>query len=202
MNKKQEKNTISKPVVKISDGQPIVCPITECQKLFFASQFARHIYDSHINVPVELLTPGKPKKVYLNFTDQQPLGLNKCAILYLVKGKLSDGSSHLSEYFPVALMSTQIGIGQLLSEDWIVKDDEPKVVLIWCTGIQSENHDNSFNLSLNGNAKTGKLYQANMNQNFRTIYDSGMGLMLTEDDLNNSTDGDGETILNLQVTIY
>lgn len=209
-----EKNPIYQPFKAVVPSEvqllksqiTITCPITQCQKSIFASQFSQHIYDAHIYVPVEILTPGQHKVIYLNLGDQQPLGLNKCAMLYLVKGKKADFSSRFSQYLPVALMSTYIGIGQLLSENWDVEDDEPKMLLIWLTGIISENCDIYFKLtshSLNGLIveKSGKLYHAKMDQNFKTIYDSGMCLMLTEDDLNNSTD-DGENILNLQVTIY
>lgn len=189
--------------VTIPKGGQIICPIIQCQKRTFASQFSQHIYDAHLHVPVEILTPGEYKNIYLTLCDKQPLGSNKCAMLYFVKGKITDYSSRFSEYIPVALMSTQIGIGQLLSDDWNVEDEEPKVLLIWLTGIEPENCDIYFNLSFNSMLifKSGRLYSAKESQNFKVIYDSGMCLMLTGDDLKNATEA-GETILNFQVKIY
>lgn len=165
---------------------PITCPITKCQKLIYAPQFAQHIYEIHTNVPVEVLAPGHYKDFSFNLNSQR-LGMNNCRILYLIKDKIDDNSSRFSKYLPVVLMSTIVGIGQIYNEDWN-ESYEPKILLIWLTGIFPENSDIFFTLAIHSTesveVKSGKLYNAKMGQSFKEIWDNGMAIytMLPEDE--------------------
>ncbi|CAD7080733.1 unnamed protein product [Hermetia illucens] len=194
---------------------PITCPITACSKLIFVSEFSKHIKMDHVKIPVETLTPGKCRNIFLDPKSDE-YGVNKCHILYLVTGKIRDlGSKEFKDYLPLLVMATKVSMLQLISPLYHTRSKEvlnsqQNYLMIWLTGLSPHDLPIYFSLTAWHRYSTipkchmvhsGRIYSIRNKHDDRSVYNSGNAMLLSQNQVRLLTNN-GQDMIELQVIVH
>lgn len=206
-----EKREIIKAEVLPTTGNknPFICPVTFCKNIIPVSDLIKHFKLNHIRVPIVPVNCGTCTNLFWE-SKMDRFGTTQCLMLLLMTTKKCRQivSGNFKDYLPVAIMTTKVKFSDLMDGE-CNEDDDRHFYLIWLTVMSSSVEPVYYTVTAwNGTddgrvhvVNTTQTYSIRADQNPKIVYQSGMVMMLTSEQIDRLSNSN-QDMIKLQVVVH